>query len=394
MVPDQSWGTLANAARSRRPVKGLTHSFYRYPARFSPEFAATAIELFSQPSDLVYDPYMGGGTTIVEAMASGRRGVGSDLNSLAVFVAKVKTTLISEFEKEAIRNWAKKFVPQFKYNRPSHATSSVPQNPYTRNLNLYRARFIKKVLTLALSSLEDLASDNVRNFVRCALLRTAQWALDGRRTHASVSLFRERLSFCINDMLAGMMDLENSVSLCGHGIGPTLIEGDAANIHSHPFFTQGSPNVDLVVTSPPYPGLHVLYHRWQVDGRRETPAPYWIVGCRDGQGESHYNFGSRHQRNLQAYFAKSLETLRAIRSVMRTGAYMVQMIAFADIDQYLPPYLANMEAAGFEEVGKREGAFGNSSERIWRDVPNRKWHAVLMGRTAGSHEVVLIHKGV
>jgi hypothetical protein len=32
----------------------------------------------------------------------------------------------------------------------------------------------------------------------------------------------------------------------------------------------------LVLTSPPYPGLHVLYHRWQVKGRRETPAPFWV----------------------------------------------------------------------------------------------------------------------
>ena len=85
MVPYGSWQKLADAARSRKPVKGLTHIFYRYPARFSPHFAGTATELFSKPSDLVYDPYMGGGTTVVEAMVRGRDAVGSDLNSLSVF---------------------------------------------------------------------------------------------------------------------------------------------------------------------------------------------------------------------------------------------------------------------------------------------------------------------
>jgi DNA modification methylase len=54
-----------------------------------------AIEAFSSPGDLVLDPYMGGGTTIVEAIASDRRAVGSNINSLAVLVAKAKTTYLS-----------------------------------------------------------------------------------------------------------------------------------------------------------------------------------------------------------------------------------------------------------------------------------------------------------
>jgi hypothetical protein len=42
----------------------------------------------------------------------------------------------------------------------------------------------------------------------------------------------------------------------------------------------------LVLTSPPYPGVHVLYHRWQVDGRKETPLPFMIAGKLDGAFES------------------------------------------------------------------------------------------------------------
>lgn len=63
---------LLEALYSESPVSGLTHSFYRYPARFSPQFARTAIEAFTQPGDTVFDPFMGGGTTVVEALALGR----------------------------------------------------------------------------------------------------------------------------------------------------------------------------------------------------------------------------------------------------------------------------------------------------------------------------------
>src|ERR1700731_1047133 len=45
--------TLIAGARDNEPVRGLTHSFYKYPARFSPIFARAAIEAFTQPGDLV-----------------------------------------------------------------------------------------------------------------------------------------------------------------------------------------------------------------------------------------------------------------------------------------------------------------------------------------------------
>ena len=61
---------LRNAALDLNNIEGLTHEFYRYPARFSPTFAAAAIRGFSKPGQLVLDPYMGGGTTVVEALAT------------------------------------------------------------------------------------------------------------------------------------------------------------------------------------------------------------------------------------------------------------------------------------------------------------------------------------
>src|SRR2546422_444185 len=47
---------LLEALASSSPVSGLTHRFYRYPARFSPDFVAHAIDVFTQPGDYVLDP--------------------------------------------------------------------------------------------------------------------------------------------------------------------------------------------------------------------------------------------------------------------------------------------------------------------------------------------------
>src|SRR5581483_9243118 len=85
-VSADAFAALSEAAMDRKAVSGWTHNFYRYPARFSPRFAAAAIEAFSEPGDLVADPYMGGATSVVECLAAGRNVVGNDLNSLAAFI--------------------------------------------------------------------------------------------------------------------------------------------------------------------------------------------------------------------------------------------------------------------------------------------------------------------
>ena len=69
--------SLIDAINYRGVVTGLTHDFYRYPARFSPLFARMAVELFTRPGDTVLDPFAGGCTSLVEALAAGRNAIGS-----------------------------------------------------------------------------------------------------------------------------------------------------------------------------------------------------------------------------------------------------------------------------------------------------------------------------
>lgn len=74
---------LRRAALDPSPVAGLTHEFYRYPGRFSPQLANAAIRHFSRPGQLVLDPFSGGGTTAVEAIAMGRSTACLDISELA-----------------------------------------------------------------------------------------------------------------------------------------------------------------------------------------------------------------------------------------------------------------------------------------------------------------------
>ena len=88
----------------------------------------------------------------------------------------------------------------------------------------------------------------------------------------------------------------------------------------------------LVLTSPPYPGVHVLYHRWQVDGRKEAPLPFMIANKLDGAGSSYYTMGDRKYPELQTYFENIKATMSSVAALADRRTVIVQMVAFSEPD--------------------------------------------------------------
>ncbi len=89
-------GPLADSrSPEREPIRGrddLTHGFHAYPARMHPAIAQLLLrELAIAPRPTVLDPFCGSGTVAVEAMLAGWRSLGSDLDPLALRLARVKT---------------------------------------------------------------------------------------------------------------------------------------------------------------------------------------------------------------------------------------------------------------------------------------------------------------
>lgn len=72
-------------------ARALTHGFHSYAGRMHPGTARGVIERFSRPGERVLDPFCGSGTVLVEAMAAGRKAVGSDASPLAVIIASVRS---------------------------------------------------------------------------------------------------------------------------------------------------------------------------------------------------------------------------------------------------------------------------------------------------------------
>lgn len=82
---------LASAARppGKADPRALTHGFHAWPARMHPFTAGALID--EGPPGVVADPFMGGGTVVVEALVAGRAVVAADVNPVALEVAWART---------------------------------------------------------------------------------------------------------------------------------------------------------------------------------------------------------------------------------------------------------------------------------------------------------------
>jgi hypothetical protein len=374
---------LASAAQDKRRVQGATHRFYRYPARFSPHFVQAAIEQFTTPGDLVFDPFVGGGTTLVEAMRLGRAAVGSDINELAIFISQVKTTLLAEPAERQLRRWTEGVSDYVNMHAPADADGRWRESGYFKHMEANGVWRYRKAIQQVLNATAWLPDNASREFARCALLRTSQVALDGKRSPPPISAFRTRLVDYLSEMLDDMAALRRETE--GVELQPCQVLKQAADqAHTCGVFEHKKPR--LILTSPPYPGVHVLYHRWQIGGRRETAAPYWIANRLDGDGERYYTLGHRKEKGLATYFRNLEASFRAIVQVCSPETTIVQVVAFADPDWQLARYLEALTNAGLAEIGQGE------QERLWRDVPNRRWHAMSQAKHSSAREVVLFHR--
>jgi len=364
-------------------ISGFTHEFYNYPARFSPKFVKETIKAFSKEGELIIDPFMGGGTTLVESKLLGRNAIGFDISSLANFITNVKISTLNEKESQQV----KELVTMITYKLNCHKNTKRPEKwiekGYQRNLSNQKTWPIRKLIEQTLLIIdESKRSNKIKNYVRCGLLKVSQWALDSSKNIPSTIKFKNKLKATIDLMLIGTNDLMKKSGQ--FNTKSITYNCSASSINRKRIFSY-LPTPKLILTSPPYPGIHILYHRWQIGGRKETPAPFWIANSVDGHGISHYTMGGRHETGINKYFNNIENTFSVISKICDKETMVVQMLAFSEPETQLPRYLESMNKSGFKEI-----KLNNS--HIWREVPNRKWYTQNKNNMKSSKEVVLFHK--
>jgi len=386
--------SVISAVQNQERVDEAPHSFYRYPARFSPVFAREVIKAFTKPGDTVLDGFCGGGTSLVEAMALGRRAVGFDISSLATFLTRTKTTPLSVHDKRSILEWARVIAGIGNVPLAGGLVLSEEETYYRRNLPDIPKTFFETILAWV----QVLSSKRQQSFIRLVLLNVGQWALDCKTSVPAWPQLQTRFNEQLSLLLEGQFDFltkaarKNKMPRCHLTQLRRIINRSSEESDGDGRIPDDWLPAKLIVTSPPYPGVHVVYHRWQIHGRKETPAPFWLANGRDGAGEAHYCLGRRDEPKLETYFNRLKTAFSSIRGLVGKRSIVAQLVAFSQPDWQLDAYLKAMNDAGFTELAPHCAKSHLFRSRLWRKVPGRKWYASQKGDTASSEEVLLFHR--
>lgn len=374
------WDSFLTEAESQDYASDLTHPLYPYPARISPQLARALIAGLTRPGDLVLDPFSGGGTTAIEALSNGRAAICADLNSLACFVTRAKAWPVGTRSLRAYRTWA------------ASAVSAIPSAPPSRVPLLVRdgTRYAPRTHALLLhlkSTARAVKDRGARRLAFLTVLRVGQLCFDCRSVPPTPWKLVEKLrqvAKLIADRMASYAEACRRYEWPG-GLRRNfrVIQCDAEKLVSHLVSSQIQP-VSLILTSPPYPGVHVLYHRWQLYGRKETALPYHLLDLNDGAFESYYTFGSRQRADV-VYFEKLTKVFASLRRLATSSTIVAQVVGFANPARHLRQFREAMEAAGFEEIANPD----LPENVIRRIIPHRRWYAELQG---DRHEVLLLHR--
>ena len=230
-----------------------------HPARFASQLPASLIGVLSRPGQTILDPFMGSGTTLVEAQRLGRSAMGIDVNPISYMISKAKTLQLSSSTianvVSELTNDAEKLL-----NKKLSSLAIYPPG-------LQAEKWYTQTVLASLSSLWALVGESSgprktiakAAFSACLMPSCREdrhWGYicdnstpKGNKSPDVVELyttFLERLENAYNDR-----------DKCIHDAGLNTIApaevicGDAR----HALTELGDNSVDLVVTSPPYFGV-------------------------------------------------------------------------------------------------------------------------------------------
>ncbi|QDK41240.1 hypothetical protein DOM21_07170 [Bacteriovorax stolpii] len=375
---------IANSVSHKDKINGKTHLHYKYPAGFSPEFPSAVTRAFTKPGDIILDPFMGGGTSLIEANNLGRHAIGIDVNELAVFSAMLKTLKLNPIAVAELEVWLNDFIHMDK-----RKLKDVPDTykDYFREL----PKNLSNTIYYLVDSVENLRFFSSQIFARGVVLRSAQLILDNKKFDPTLTSFMEKLENNFDLMLEQTLAHNQTIKHLKN-IQTQIIHGNCTDEKVVRAALENNNRIKAVVTSPPYPGVHVLYNRWQFRGRREISLPYFIIGSKQNLAPSFFTLGNRStQAGIDKYFASIKSVFSNIGNHLEKGTPVVQLVAFNDKKVQLERFLQSMSEAGYTEV-RAYNVSTSSDGRIWREVPHRRWYNSLGNSSHSSSEVALIHR--
>lgn len=238
-------------------TKEYTHCYHNYPAMMIPQIARKLIEDYAPKSGVkfIFDPYMGSGTTLVEASIKGINSVGFDINPLAIQVAQSKIELFDIEEIEASQSTIEYKISEYTdgcitYNAEDFNHITKSDFWYSED-SLLRLKYLSDTIAM-------LASNNVKPFFNIALsetIREVSYTRNGefkryRIAADKIDSFKPKVfDIFIDKVSRNIIGLTDFIRCNKHFVAKALKCNSVDGIPSEIIAEQ---TIDMVVTSPPY----------------------------------------------------------------------------------------------------------------------------------------------
>ena len=234
-------------------TKEFTHCYHTYPAMMIPQIARTLIEEYKPKGrlDLILDPYMGSGTTLVEASLAGINSIGTDLNPLARLMGKVKTTL---YNNESILKQFREIQTELIF----YTKDKVKERNFDRISNYsfwYNEDTLLKLSYLS-QLIKNIKDKDFFNVVLSEVVREVSFTRNGefkryRMNEASIAKFNpDTFTLFEKKTLRNIEGLKAYNSEAKHNVNASIY--DFNTMYGIPTDIIKDGDVDMVVTSPPY----------------------------------------------------------------------------------------------------------------------------------------------
>jgi hypothetical protein len=377
------------------PNRAHVHGFHTYPARMHPETASRLVQAISAAGGTVLDPFCGSGTVLVEALVAGRAAIGTDLNPIAVRLARLKTTVQGAPSREALVAAAREvaaFADARRERRAGATRRYSPEDVATFDPHVLLELDSLRAGIAALPAPAAHQSETLELVLSAILVKVSRRTSD---TSAAPTQRRIAAGFPARLFVRKTEELARRLAAF-EALLPRDTDGrlepprvrvaidDACKLR-----TVSASTVDGVVTSPPYVATydylahHALRMRWLGLDSRELAARE--LGSRR-------RYAPMSAREASAEWGRELgRALAALSRVCKTGARVALVVADSAVrgealraDEIVPQLAPQAGFVFVARASQRRPHFHEPSARAFEQIVGAK--------PRGEHAIVLEKK--
>lgn len=222
-------------------------------AKFIPEICRWFYQKYTDEGEVVLDPFVGSGTSLVEASINNRKGIGIDLNPLSVKISNAKAQPIKGRKLRKAKNKLLDSIPSeyngaempefqnrdFWFTKESSQAIAEIRKEIGKIDDTKASNFFEVSLSSTIRKVSHVASGQVLPARRPNHSEDKDWSYQG-----TLEQFEERLE---SDIRA-MEEFEPKAQISGKAV-----EGDAREIDL-------DQEIDHIITSPPY--INAVHYIW------------------------------------------------------------------------------------------------------------------------------------